>query len=259
MQGSSSLDGRVAVVTGAGAGLGRAEALALARAGADLVLADVSDDVHAVVDEAVALGVKATAVVGDVSETAVADRITATAVERFGGLHVLVNNAGVLRDRMVFTMSDEEWDEVVRVHLRGHFLLSRNAAAHWRDRHKQTGENSGSVVNTASEAGLRGGASGTAYTASKHGVIGLTRSLAVMYRDAGIRTNAIAPGGTNTGISPDIDFEAHGPSAIMPYMAAMGRVAEPEEQAAAIAFLASDAASNINGVVLPVDNGWAAA
>ena len=141
MQGSSSLDGRVAVVTGAGAGLGRAEALALARAGADLVLADVSDDVHAVVDEAVALGVKATAVVGDVSETAVADRITATAVERFGGLHVLVNNAGVLRDRMLFTMTDREWDDVIRVHLRGHFLLSRNAAAHWRDRHKQTGEN----------------------------------------------------------------------------------------------------------------------
>src|SRR5262245_57619926 len=122
---SLSLEGKVAVVSGAGAGLGRAEALALARAGADLVINDVADT--GVVDELTALGTKAVLVRGDVSDSAVAREITETAVERLGGLHILVNNAGVLRDRMLFNMSDEEWDLVIRVHLRGHFLLSRNA------------------------------------------------------------------------------------------------------------------------------------
>jgi NAD(P)-dependent dehydrogenase (short-subunit alcohol dehydrogenase family) len=113
-------------------------------------------------------------------------------------------------------------------------------------------------VNTASEAGIRGSAAGAAYTASKHGIVGLTRSLAVMYRNRGIRANAIAPGGTATGMIPDIDGSAHGPRALGPYMGNVGRVSRPEEQAAAIAFLASDAASNVNGVILPVDNGWPA-
>src|SRR4051794_35321541 len=111
---SLSLEGKVAVVSGAGAGLGRAEALALAGAGADLVVNDVADT--GVVDELEALGVKAVFVRGDVSDAKVAREITDTAVEQLGGLHILVNNAGVLRDRMLFNMSDEEWDLVVRVH-----------------------------------------------------------------------------------------------------------------------------------------------
>jgi len=136
-----NLDGKVAVVTGAGAGLGRAEALALARAGAHLVVNDVADT--GVVDEIEALGGKAVLVRGDVSSSDTARAITETAVERFGGLHILVNNAGVLRDRMLFNMSDDEWDLVLRVHLRGHFLLSRNAAAYWRGQAKANGRGQG--------------------------------------------------------------------------------------------------------------------
>src|SRR3954447_11096169 len=152
---SLSLEGKVAVVSGAGAGLGRAEALALAGAGADLVVNDVADT--RVVDELEALGVKAVFVRGDVSDAKVAREITDTAVEQLGGLHILVNNAGVLRDRMLFNMSDEEWDLVVRVHLRGHFLLSRNASAYWRARAKANGGTTyGRVVNTTSEAFLFG-------------------------------------------------------------------------------------------------------
>jgi NAD(P)-dependent dehydrogenase (short-subunit alcohol dehydrogenase family) len=116
----------------------------------------------------------------------------------------------------------------------------------------------GAIVNTASEAGLRGSAAGAAYTASKHGVVGLTRSLAVMYRKQGIRANAIAPGATATNISMDADRTAHGPATLGPHFVNIGKLAQPEEQAAAIVFLASDAASNINGVILPVDDGWSA-
>jgi NAD(P)-dependent dehydrogenase (short-subunit alcohol dehydrogenase family) len=116
----------------------------------------------------------------------------------------------------------------------------------------------GAIVNTASEASLRGSAAGTAYTASKHGVVGLTRSVAVMYRDSGVRANAIAPGGTRTNIAVDVDLSAHGPRALGPYLQNVGRIATADEQAAAIVFLASDAASNINGAILPVDNGWSA-
>ena len=118
----------------------------------------------------------------------------------------------------------------------------------------------GAIVNTASEAGLRGSASGTAYTVSKHGIVGLTKSIAIMYRDSGIRANAIAPGGTATNISASMGGmpEGYGASVIGAYTGNVGRVADADEQAAAIVFLASDAASNINGVILPVDNGWAA-
>ncbi|MGZ4521398.1 MAG: SDR family NAD(P)-dependent oxidoreductase, partial [Mycobacteriaceae bacterium] len=117
------LAGKVAVVTGAGAGLGRAEALALARAGADVV---VNDMAHTdVIDEITSLGVRAALVKGDVGERSTADELIRTAVEEFGGLHVVVNNAGVTRDQMLFNMSDEDFDLVIRVHLRGHFLLTR--------------------------------------------------------------------------------------------------------------------------------------
>lgn len=113
-------------------------------------------------------------------------------------------------------------------------------------------------MNTASEAGLRGSAAGAAYTASKHGVVGPTRNLAVMYRKQGIRANAIAPGGTATNISVEADRAAHGPAALGPHFVNVGRLAQAEEQAAAIVFLPSDAARNINGAILPVDDGWSA-
>ncbi|MFF4801062.1 SDR family NAD(P)-dependent oxidoreductase [Streptomyces sp. NPDC001351] len=251
---ASGLDGRSVIVTGAGSGIGRAAARAFAAQGARVVVADLNaEGADAVVEEIEQTGGAAVAVVGDLSEQAVVDHVVRTAVERFGGVDVLVNNAGIM-DRMSAPadVDDAEWERVIRVNLTAPFLLTRAVLPHMLEAGR------GAIVNTASEAGIRGSAAGAAYTASKHGVVGLTKSLAVMYRNQGIRTNAIAPGGTATGMIPDIDASAHGPAALGPYMGNVGRVSQPEEQAAAIVFLASDAASNVNGVILPVDNGWAA-
>lgn len=251
---ATGLDGRSVIVTGASSGIGRAAALAFAAEGSKVLVADLNaEGAQTVVKEIEEAGGTAVAVTGDLSEQAVVDRVAATAVERFGGVDVLVNNAGIM-DRMsaLADVDDAEWERVIRVNLTAPFLLTRAILPH------MLAAGRGAVVNTASEAGLRGSAAGAAYTASKHGIVGLTKSLAVMYRKQGIRANAIAPGGTATGIVVDADREAHGPAALGPHFVNVGRLAQPEEQAAAIVFLASDAASNINGVVLPVDDGWSA-
>jgi NAD(P)-dependent dehydrogenase (short-subunit alcohol dehydrogenase family) len=251
---ASGLNGRSVIVTGAGSGIGRAAALAFAAEGARVVVADLNAvGADGVVKEIEQAGGTAVAVTGDLSEQAVVDRVTDTAVERFGGVDVLVNNAGIM-DRMsaLADVSDAEWERVIRVNLTAPFLLTRAVLPHMLEAGR------GAVVSTASEAGLRGSAAGAAYTASKHGLVGLTKSLAVMYRNQGIRANAIAPGGTQTGIVVDADQAAHGPAALGPHFVNAGRLARAEEQAAVIVFLASDAASNINGAILPVDDGWSA-
>lgn len=254
MNSSSGLAGSSVVITGAGSGIGRAAALGFAEVGARVVVADVNG---AAAEEVVALikqaGGTAVSAVGDLGDPRVVDEVVETAVNTFGGLDVLVNNAGIM-DSMsaVADVSDSEWERVLRVNLTAPFLLTRAALPHMLAKGK------GVIVNSASEAALRGSAAGAAYTVSKHGLVGLTRSIAVMYRDAGIRANAVAPGGTMTGIVLDVDPTGHGPRALARYMSNVGRAAEAAEQAAVIVFLASDAASNINGVVLPVDNGWGA-
>lgn len=251
---ASGLENSSVIVTGAGSGIGRATALRFAGEGARVVVADLNAEAaKAVVGEIQAAGGTAVAVTGDLCDQAVVDEVVSTAVDTFGGVDVLVNNAGIM-DRMsaAADVSDVEWQQVIAVNLTAPFLLTRAALPHMLARGK------GAIVNTASEASLRGSAAGTAYTASKHGVVGLTKSVAIMYRNAGIRANAIAPGGTLTGITISADPNTAGPQALGGYMGNIGRIAEADEQAAAIVFLASDAASNINGVVLPVDNGWAA-
>ena len=190
----TSLEGRVAVVTGAGAGLGRAEALALARAGASVVLNDLPGAAEEAAEEVRSHGVEALVVAGDVGERATADAMLQAATEKLGGLDIVVNNAGITRDKMLFNMTDEDFDLVLKVHLRGHFLLSRNAAAYWRGRYKETGEPvDAAVVNTASEAFLGGSPGQPNYAAAKAGITALTLSTARGLSRVGVRANVICP------------------------------------------------------------------
>jgi NAD(P)-dependent dehydrogenase (short-subunit alcohol dehydrogenase family) len=189
------LDGRVAVVTGAGTGLGRAESLALAGAGARLVLNDLAADAaHSVAEEIRQAGGQAVVAAGDVAEWSTGQTLLATALGEYGRLDILVNNAGVLRDRMIFTMSPEEWDLVIRVHLRGHFVTTRLATAHWREASKQAGGPVyARIVNTSSEAFLLGAVGQPNYAAAKAGIAALTVSVARSCGRYGVRANAILP------------------------------------------------------------------
>ncbi|ANZ41033.1 3-oxoacyl-ACP reductase [Lentzea guizhouensis] len=241
------LAGKVAVVTGAGAGLGRAEARELARAGASLVLNDLPGAADAVVAEVEGHGGKCVVVEGDVGERDTADALVAAAVE-LGGLHVVVNNAGVLRDRMLFNMSDEDWDLVVRVHLRGHFLLSRNAVALWRQQSKAAGEPVfGRIVNTSSEAGLLGSEGQANYAAAKAGITALTVATARGTGRYGVRANAICPR-ARTGMTAHVFGDA--PEGDDPLA--------PVHVARFVAYLVSPAAAEITGQVFVVHGGMVA-
>ena len=195
MDDTLALDGRAAIVTGAGNGLGRAEALALAAAGARLVLNDLPGDaVQEVADEISAAGGQVRVAAGDVGEWQTGQQLVATALDAYGRLDILVNNAGVLRDRMIFSMSAEEWDLVLRVHLRGHFVTTRFATAYWRAQSKQAGgPGYGRIVNTSSEAFLLGSPGQPNYAAAKAGITALTVTTARSCGRYGVRANAICP------------------------------------------------------------------
>ena len=207
--GGGVLAGRVAVITGAGRGLGREHALLFAREGAKVVVNDTGVAVdgspgdgpdrgpgspaQAVADEIVAGGGEAVVNADDVSDWAGGRRLIECAVETFGALHVLVNNAGILRDRFIVNMSAEEWDDVVRVHMRGHFVPLRWAAAWWRDQSKAGRPVAASVVNTTSTSGLLGNPGQANYGAAKAGIASLTTIAASELARYGVRVNAVAP------------------------------------------------------------------
>src|SRR5580658_2305887 len=244
------VDGRVAVVTGAANGLGRAEALALARAGARLVLNDlVLEAVEVVSAEIAAAGGQAIVAAGDVGEWSTGERLVAAALQAYGRLDILVNNAGVLRDRMIFSMSAQEWDTVLRVHLRGHFVTSRLATAYWRDLSKQAGGPVyGRIVNTSSEAFLLGSSGQPNYAAAKAGIAALTVTTARSCARYGVRANAICPR-ARTAMTAGL----MGP----PPAGSVDPLA-PEHVAPLVVYLASPAGEAINGEVFVVHGGVAA-
>ncbi|HUY21929.1 MAG TPA: SDR family oxidoreductase [Acidimicrobiales bacterium] len=198
-----ALEGRVAIITGAGRGIGREHALLFAAEGAKVVVNDLGgavdgsgDDRTAaeqVVDEIRASGGEAVANGDDVASWDGAHRLVDAAVEAFGDLHVLVNNAGILRDRMLVNMSEEDWDAVIHVHLKGHFLPTRWAASYWREQVKSGREVSASIVNTSSTSGLLGNPGQTNYGAAKAGIAAFTVIAAQELSRYGVRVNAIAP------------------------------------------------------------------
>lgn len=235
------LSGRVAVVTGAAAGLGRAEAIGLARSGAVVIVNDMAAalDASDVLDEIAAAGSKAVAVPGDISERSTADELVSCA-DGLGGLHVVVNNAGITRDRMLFNMTDEDWDAVIAVHLRGHFLLTRNAATYWRAKAKDTGSVYGRLINTSSEAGLSGPAGQANYGAAKAGITALTLSAAKALGRYGVCANAICPR-ARTAMTAEVFGEA-------PALAdGQTDPLSPEHVVSLVRFLASPAAADVNG------------
>jgi NAD(P)-dependent dehydrogenase (short-subunit alcohol dehydrogenase family) len=239
---ATDLSGFVAVVTGAAAGLGRAEAIGLARAGATVVVNDIAGalDKSDVIDEITAAGSKAVAVAGDIGQRSTADELVETA-DGLGGLSIVVNNAGITRDRMLFNMSDEDWDAVMSVHLRGHFLLTRNAATYWRAKAKDAGGTVyGRIINTSSEAGLVGPPGQANYGAAKSGITALTLSAARVLERYGVRANAIAPR-ARTAMTADVFGES-------PELTG-GQIdpLSPEHVVNLVRFLASPASEGVNG------------
>lgn len=260
---SLPLDGLTAIVTGAGRGLGRAEALELARLGAAVVVNDFgqpgrdgsgeASDAPAeqVAAEIRAAGGRALAHTGDIADHEQARELVESAVTEFGRLDILVNNAGILRDRMVFSMTEDEWDSVIRVHLKGHFNTTHFASAHWRDRSKATGAPVyGRIVNTSSEAFLAGSAGQPNYAAAKGGIVGLTTSTALALAKYGVTANVICPR-ARTRMTEDV-------------FAGFGRPDEgldplaPEHVAPLVGYLASPAAADVNGQLLVVHGGMVA-
>ena len=199
----ASLEGKVAIVTGAGRGIGREHALALARARASLVINDRggtlagegedASPAQEVVNEIVADGGQAVASYGDVSDFGAAEEMIDRAVDRYGGLDILVLNAGILRDRMLVNMTEEEWDAVIAVHLKGHFAPLRHAAAYWRERSKAGDEVRGRVITTASPSGVFGNVGQANYGAAKAGIAGLTLIAAQELERYGVTVNCLAP------------------------------------------------------------------
>ncbi|NDZ78916.1 3-oxoacyl-ACP reductase [Streptomyces sp. SID10853] len=245
MSSTNTLEGRTAVVTGAGAGLGRAEALALAGLGASVVVNDVGPSADGVVAEIKSLGGAAVAVTGDVGDWSMGDRLVQAAVETFGSLDVIVNNAGVLRDRMLFNLSESDWDDVIRIHLKGHAGLSRAAAVHWRAAAKASGGPVfGRVVNTSSEAFLFGSPGQPNYSAAKAGITALTLATAQGMARYGVRANAICPRARTAMTAESFGEGVSAPGGL--------DIMAPERVATLVAHLASPAADGINGQVFVV-------
>ncbi len=265
---SGICEGRVVIVTGAGRGIGRAHALEFARQGAKVVVNDLGAEVDGtgsstgpageVVDEIRAMGGEAVANGDDVSDWEGAQNLVNTAIESFGGLDVLVNNAGILRDRMLVNMTDEEWDAVIRVHLRGTFAPTRWAATYWRERTKAGETNHARIINTSSTSGIFGNPGQTNYGAAKAGIAAFTIIAAQELARYGVTVNGIAPGaltrmtqGLGMGqrareVKPD-EFDRFAPENIAPLVVWLG--SEQSKEVTGRVFL-------VSGDTISVAEGW---
>ena len=242
------LTGKAAVVTGGGRGIGRAVALALADAGADVAVA-VSRDVaaaEAVAEEIRAKGRRALARQADVASGEEAEALVAAAVNELGRIDFLVNNAGVTRDGMLMRMSEQDWDTVVDVNLKGTFHCTRAALK------RMVRQRSGRIVNITSIVGITGNAGQANYAASKAGIIGLTKATAKEVGSRSITCNAVAPGFVKTQMTAELPEEI---MAGVLKQVSLGRLGEPDDIAGTVVFLCSDAASYITGQVVVVDGG----
>ena len=246
------MEGKAGLVTGAASGIGRACALRFAGEGAAVVVADLPEAAaggRETVDHITAAGGRAEFFSCDVSSAADNEALVAHVVDAFGALDFAHNNAGIGVHRLLHETSDEEFDRVIAVNLRGTFLGLKHQI---REMLKNPAPSRGTVVNTSSNAGLRAVTMLSAYTASKHGILGLTKNAAVEYADHGIRVNAVCPGAIMTPLMSDQPPERQR-EILAPQ--AMTRFGEPEEVAAAVVWLCSDDASFVTGVALPVDAG----
>jgi NAD(P)-dependent dehydrogenase (short-subunit alcohol dehydrogenase family) len=253
---SKPLWGKVAVVTGGGRGIGRGEALLLAAQGARVVVNDLGCEwdgegadpspAAAVAAEIGAYGGEAVAHYGDVSEERAAAEAIDVALAHWGRLDILVNNAGILRDWQIFNMPVEDWEAVVAVHLRAHFLTTRAACKHWRDEARSRGVTSGRIINTTSGSGLKGNHGQSNYSAAKAGIAALTQVVAMEMREYGVTVNAIAPS-ARTRLMENSFGEVPKPPGFDPI--------DPDNVAPLVAFLAGDAAAHITGQVLGIRGG----
>lgn len=256
---SKLLDGRVAIVTGAGRGIGRAHALELASHGAKVVVNDLgvsgdgvggsSEPAEEVAALIRSMGGEAVTNGADVADFAAAEAMVKQAIDEFGGLDILVNNAGFVRDRMLVNTSEEEWDAVIRVHLKGHFATMRHAGAYWRNESKEGRPRAARVINTSSGAGLQGSVGQATYSAAKAGIAGLTLVAAQELGRYGVTVNAIAPVARTRMTEGAFDTSA---------------MALPEDNSPLVAWLASEEAGDVTGRVIEIDggqitveNGWA--